>query len=313
MKHSVILLIIILFSFTGCIKVLNDDLKSEKTKLVVNGVISPDTIISLNVSHTFNIFDAEINENMPFIDNATVKFYQDGEYLFDLENQDTGYYTKNFYPQTGKQYSITVSAPDYDDVSAETKIPLAVKIVKFDTTTTFYYEYDTKYMKLNADLTYNDPPGEENYYMLTGQYHLFYEQGDINETVELDLTVPEGEAELFDNAYGSYLLWSDKLINGQEVTIHFSYLQWYMGYGNGKEPLNMTFTFYFKSVSKDYYFYLKTLSLYHETNNIDPFMEPVVIYSNIKNGYGIFGSYNMDSAVIEKEIVDGINKEGGRP
>ncbi len=311
MKYITLLVLPLLLTVSSCVKVLNDELKSEKIKLVVNGVLTPDSTLAVNISRTFNIFDDESVQNLPFVDDATVKFYQNGEYLFDLESQDTGYYVKNFYPQTGKKYFITVSATGYDDVSAETVVPDAVKIEKIDTSSTVYEEFGTKYLNLKADLTYNDPENEDNFYMLTGKYHLT-NGSDINYEDVLDLMVPEGEAELFDKSYGA-LLWTDKFTNGQEVTVHFTYYQWYLMKAAGKDNLNVTFTFYLKSLSKDYYIYLKSLNLYNENFGDDPFMEPVIIHSNVKNGYGIFGAFNTDSIVIVRELIPGNLKEGGRP
>lgn len=45
-------------------------------------------------------------------------------------------------------------------------------------------------------------------------------------------------------------------------------------------------------VSPAYYNYKETLALQSSINN-NPFAEPVSVYSNIRNGYGIFAGYRL--------------------
>lgn len=45
-------------------------------------------------------------------------------------------------------------------------------------------------------------------------------------------------------------------------------------------------------VSPAYYNYKETLAPQSSINN-NPFAEPVSVYSNIRNGYGIFAGYHM--------------------
>ena len=45
-----------------------------------------------------------------------------------------------------------------------------------------------------------------------------------------------------------------------------------------------------KSVSEDYFNYFNTVSLQSWTSG-DPFSEPVQVYSNVQDGFGIFAGY----------------------
>jgi len=51
------------------------------------------------------------------------------------------------------------------------------------------------------------------------------------------------------------------------------------------------------SVSEDYYKYNVTLAKYEQTQG-DPFAQPVQVYSNIENGFGIFGGYSSFSDTL---------------
>ena len=51
---------------------------------------------------------------------------------------------------------------------------------------------------------------------------------------------------------------------------------------------------YLKSVTKDYYWYQRSINNYYNSEG-NPFAEPVVIYTNITNGRGIFYGSSADS------------------
>jgi hypothetical protein len=53
---------------------------------------------------------------------------------------------------------------------------------------------------------------------------------------------------------------------------------------------------YLKSLEEDYYQYEKSKHLYYENGDgDDPFTEPVLIYSNVENGLGVFGGFSSDT------------------
>jgi hypothetical protein len=114
---------------------------------------------------------------------------------------------------------------------------------------------------------------------------------------------------LFDNSYGS-LLWSDKYTDGKDIEIRFVYYYSY-NYKKGIVANSdfIRFTFFLQSINQDYYTYLKSLNMYYESGGSeDPFSEPVVIFSNIENGYGIFGAYDTDT--VTTKIAIGNNRKG---
>lgn len=55
-----------------------------------------------------------------------------------------------------------------------------------------------------------------------------------------------------------------------------------------------------QAISSEFYHYLKSVELYRVTNS-DIFSEPVQIYSNVQNGWGIFGALSYDRHFVEYE------------
>lgn len=53
-----------------------------------------------------------------------------------------------------------------------------------------------------------------------------------------------------------------------------------------------------QAISPEFYHYLKSIELYRNTET-DAFSEPVQIYSNVQNGWGIFGALSYDRHFVE--------------
>jgi hypothetical protein len=227
-----------------------------------------------------------------------------------MENTKNGYYRhEGFFPQKGNEYKITASYDGYNTVEAKTGIPDEVPIISFDTSSVItYYEYGSD-MEIHANIKYKDPPDVKNFYLLDcrvrnkspeGEY-FWYDNG---------LWIPETSQMLFDNDYGD-ILWSDEYSDGKEVTLDVGFMNLYIDGRNITELDTSHFVFCFKSITQEYYTYLKSLNIYYETGGSDnPFIEPVVIYSNVNEGYGILGGYNQDTATFDFIYDNGMKKGG---
>ncbi len=299
-----------LIILSGCVKILNEDLTSKEKRLVLNAAVGSDSVFTVNLSHTFNIFADESANNLPFIDGATVKLYENGNFIVKLENTGNGYYRYDgFFPVMGKEYTVTASYGGYKTIEAKTSIPQKVPIASFDTTTvTQSYDYGNQII---ANIKYNDPPGVQNFYMLSCYVKNKSPEGEYV-WYKNDLWVSETSKLLFDNDNGD-ILWSDKYSDGKEVTLDIGFAFWYPEGRNTTETDTLKYIFQFKSITKEFYTYLKSLNVYYETGGADdPFVEPVVIYSNVDNGYGILGGYSQDTAGFTLINVYGDRKGGGK-
>ncbi len=301
---------------TGCVKILNDELKTKETKMVLNAAIAPDSVFTVNVSRTFNIFEDESADNLPFIDSANVLLYEDDQFLFQLQNTGYGFYKHpGFYPQIGKQYRVTVSHGAWHDIESIASIPPKVPIVSLDTSSVFnsdeYGNNETQYI---GEITYNDPPGVANYYQLSCVLYNYYNDSLVYVDPQSAVWPTDDNERFFDSQSGSSLLWSDKLTDGKQVTFKFIFLYAY-AYNKMARENKQTFKFEFhlKSITKNYFTYLKSLGVYWETGGSEnPFSEPVVIYSNVDNGYGILGAYSSDTISVSYTVSTG-GGEGGKP
>jgi len=308
-KLQIYIIVLALLPFFGCVKVLNEDLKAKETKLVLNALINPDSSLKINLSRTFNVFDDESSNNLPFVNHAKVSLYESNHYLFNLNSDGNGYYSKpDFFPLPHTQYQIKASVESYKNIEAQVVIPYKVPIISFDTSSlVFIDEYNQKFVQHKGEISYKDPEEENNYYQLICYIRAAYGPDGEKKWQEHSIYVEENSDILFDHSYGR-LLWNDKYTNGREVKFRFNYFDVYTYKKQTQEQDTLQFVFSLQSVDKDYYIYLKTLSLYQETSGgNDPFMEPVVIHSNVEDGYGILAGFQQDT--ITSALI--INQEYG--
>jgi hypothetical protein len=85
-------------------------------------------------------------------------------------------------------------------------------------------------------------------------------------------------------------LFNDLLFNGQNKALELEIpYENYSGIEVGYEWSYKTLSVrvYLHNISKSYYYYRNSLELYQSASG-NPFAQPVQVYSNIENGFGVF-------------------------
>jgi hypothetical protein len=104
------------------------------------------------------------------------------------------------------------------------------------------------------------------------------------------------ENEFFSSSKNNFLIFNDKLINGMEYELQ---LHRKLSDGIYYEPQKGEFTQYIielHSLTEDGYNYLKAVDLQSQSDGI--IKEPVLSYTNIENGVGIFTGYSASQKII---------------
>jgi hypothetical protein len=330
---------ILFISFSSCEKTIEFKGETSDPKLVVYSVITEDSIISiyLTASRPVTVFEDKVQR----IDNAEVNLYIDGAFAEKLNYKPSltshelyelsQYISESVTPEPGKIYSIEVSVPGYSTVSAQCQLPEIIPILNLDTVTVFISEYDYSYSSLETKLRFRDPPGVENYYRLVTRSKLGIYQGDksipySNEnpvrilhsyeyqaasTNDPLLVNREDENLIGDGIWNEYYIFSDELISGKEYDLSFAFQNYsYDNYG-GLDPAYYEFrinNIQLQSISRELYLYLKSTTA-HRAVMDDLFSEPVLVYSNVENGIGIFAAYSASNTQIKigEYPVEGVN------
>jgi hypothetical protein len=309
MRIQIIICVFLLIA--GCSRELDYKISDFDKKLVINGFMCPDSFFCVNVRKTTSILSNEVS----IIENADVYLYKNGLFLEHLEYSYQGNYISSIYrPIPGNEYSITVKAQGFNDVSAKDTVPQTVYISQGSRTSgnTFdeYGDPHIDYEILFLDLF------ERNYYEL-----FFIIQGFPNEYTSkywvdfmCDPVIPDpvlkadSELDLHPFTY----IFTDNLFNGQQYQLKIKFIS----AANGGEFLNP-----FAPTPRDQYAILRNTSyayynykkywLRHSYNKqvgnkaeVPFFMpligDPVAMYSNVEGGYGVFAAYNQSYYKFEK-------------
>lgn len=300
-RFGLLLFLFFLFNASSCEREVELDLNAPEDKLVLYSNFTPGSDITLQVGKSRSVINQDPEEFLP---GADVSLYEDDVFLEKLDFKvgtdalPPIYQSSQTEVKNGKKYRVEVSLDGFDDVTAESHIPIPSTIKDF-------YSFDlmvdkdsnpglVKYSyKVNAKI--NDVPNVTNYYHLIMYQVVFHEI--INDGM-LD-TIPTLELMNFDissntNDVVSYLnqgilVKDNPFSNGYQFdfNIEINPLRSYLGLA----------LFELRTVSEDYYlFYTSIARQQGITNTL--FAEPIFIYENVSNGYGIFAGYSNQVAAI---------------
>lgn len=311
----------------------SDELDS---KIVLYSNLNPDSIISCDIGLSYPVIRDNYSPHQ--IKDARVRLLIDGEFSEFLEYREppefnVGYgielnlskYKARQFPEADKIYSIEVELNGMGKVSGNGSLPRQVPIIRVDTQRLLINEYGYTYAKIETKLVFKDPEQSENFYRLNLRQISGFYPGDkylpYNSEIPVLVTsyplnwidsddpilFPKEEEGLFEATGGNeYLIFNDEKINGEEYELKFN-----LSF-EGMIPNSNYFEFFhyeiqLQSINKELYYYLKS-SGEQRYNDGNLFMEPVIVYSNIINGLGVFGTTNSSSSKIEfgDYPVDGI-------
>ena len=307
MRKLVILNIVFAFLLVGCEKTI--DFIGDKTDpiIVVNSIISPDSVIWVKVTKSLHISESG---NYPVVTNAEIDIFEDGNLVSSLTHKKDGIYSSDFFPLSGKDYEIKVITGN-TTVKAETNVPETVDISSLE-----LRKVREQGGNENIELTinFNDPGNVKDYYivpvLIIDEYVPENDGENIDTTVSYwaglssndpVLLATFGQDDAFDNSSNNdYNIFTDELINGKSYDLKVLTNTYAFDTNNeGEVERKLKFVVYFSSISEEYFYFLKSRNLNNWYKD-DPFSEPVPIYSNIKGGAGILGAYStsVDSTSI---------------
>ena len=194
MNKSIIILFLIITSFTSCVDVIEVDVPTAPPRLVIEASIDweKETLgnkqtIKLSLSSAY--FDTD---QIHIVKGAKVRVIQDSdktEFIFKDQN-DGNYTTASFTPILNQSYTLEVIYNNETYLAKETLTPV---VAISEITQSTENGFDDEAIEVNV--TFQDPEDEENYYL-----YKFQKEGDKF-------------AELFDD--------SDEFTNGNEMTFTY--------------------------------------------------------------------------------------------
>jgi len=298
--------------FNACQKDITIQIPTSDPKIVVNGLVYPDSNITVQVSRSLSVND---NSDYSVIKDATVSLLENDVAVATLsyDNTDEQYHS-TYHSKAGKTYTLKAIASGSPDVTATATVPSIIdapllSVVKKSETKANGpgNSYTVNSMEVTFQL--NEAPSDKDYYLIrvlvndsiTNDFIMYACMKSSDNILKQSNDFSTG-----DNCYGTFYL-TDALINGasHSFTLSFETNSFFSGGpggpgGPGGGPKTDAKKYYLSiaHVTKDYYNYIKSLEIYQQ-NAGNPFSEPTQVTSNITNGYGIFGGASYKTTLLK--------------
>ena len=292
-----ILLLAAVVLFSGCEKdAMNVKPLDVPSKLVAVSFISPqDTVLRVQLQKSQPTIGKYMTDEQRKVMDATVTISDAGSSVtltYD-PNHDV-YLTQphQWKVYAGKTYKLHVKTADGAVVSSSCTIPETTGIEITDVSTTYTMEPEyypgEEVRKYKLIYKWRDAPDVKNYYraMASREYWIKNYDGNVQKQAD-PLYLDHRDTGLYKD---------EKTLNGSITSDAFYY------YHVQRDEIEKQYNLHLLLVVGDRNYYL-----YHDAkhrqqqSNGNPFAEPVVMYSNIEGGLGVFAGYNQVEAVKQME------------
>jgi hypothetical protein len=263
--------------FSGCVKDAKVKIPKQNPFIVTHCYISPtDSIIVAKVYLSQPLYQtANANNDQP-VTNGKVEIQSNTQTKQLLYNSTLKQYqlkASEFNILPNSTYTLYISLPNGNNTSATTSIPAG-----YLAPTKLYLDSIIQqggWYQHRANLEFLDPPNEKNYYAITWGY---------KELKNTDTILSE-----VNNSFK--LLVNDSRFNGalnkETFNIYPSF-----------DTTFLSYRIYFLNTSYDYYEYFNSVNR-NANSSGNPFAEPALVYTNFKNGLGVFAGYTRVDANLK--------------
>ena len=270
------------------------DFPMVPSKLVANCEMNEDMTWRLQLSKSLSVLD---NAPIKFIDTAIVKVYEEGVLLETLSSAAfDGVYLGVSKPKPNLSYRIAVSGiKNYDSIFAEDVLPDKAYIDNIDITiidSSFFNDgyYSYGFMDVDFMITIEDDANQENFYGIRAYtIDTFYTDFDSSyfDLYRTYLSLNSSDPIIDDNSDWNQPLFKDNILNGQSIELVFN-----SSFYNYEPSIKVYWEL--MTYSKSAYLYKTSYNNYVNVRN-NPFAEPVQVYSNVVNGYGVLSGTSVTS------------------
>ncbi len=296
---------LVTLALCSCEVDVTDEFRNQQPLFVVSGQFVAGEVPRINLSKTITMTTLD---SLMLLDSALVEIDCDGQ-VYLLEGEGNGCYrNENLVPEPGDELSLHCSGEDLPAASIQSKIPELPVVRGID------FRVDENF-DFYLDLHFEDKASTDDYYEFylsgwrkeishrhlngelvsvdTSTVYQNYTVRMLDPVIEYKGSYNNYEAFDMDSPFGSHFLFSDVQISGRDHTLSVtSNLMWTY---NDSIPM-----LYVNLVKKDVHFYnFITTYMHYDPYPDQDFMQPVQVYSNIENGFGLL--------TAESRIVDTID------
>ncbi|MEM8907571.1 MAG: DUF4249 domain-containing protein [Bacteroidota bacterium] len=259
----------------------------HEAQMVLHTVITDvDTVFYAAVGQSVGILDNRDREEL-FLNDAEITFYEGEQKWFDLDlrsSEPGEFVLYNFEKRNlsqaiepGQTYTYTVKHPSFGEISASQTMPQPVPITETIIRDDHSVNEDGQRTD-QAEITFTDPGGSDHYYEIA----LLVKESLGTESFYNPIYTTTLDPNLSEGLDQSFLL-SDESFNGKEYKILLDFSPYWT------EGSDVAVYAVWRTVTRDYFLYTKSVSAQEAADDFAFFAEPVSLHTNINNGLGIFG------------------------
>lgn len=287
--HTVLVLILV-----ACEKEINFDLSDHQAKLVVNGHLFNDSLVSIDLSISGQITQSVAQ---PYINGVVELYDKDTNQILTLINNGNGrYYSSLYKTQANTVYFFKIKTNESDYWIREETPDSVFSEIK--DSSRFFFQGNEAYFQLKLHL--NDKSILKNFYEI--KVKRFYKEWNGIDTIKKEEWVDLNTQEfvLTESPISRYskkqLLFSDRYFNGQKVNLNVGMF----GLFNTPQQRTIHLQVYVSSLSLNAFNYYTSINEHLFFQN-DPFTQPSQITGNVPNAYGaITGRYLSVETIVFK-------------
>lgn len=291
------------------------ELEHNEPKLVIHAYLSPhDTLVKVYVTKSSPVFKEAVPRGEPIVVSNAVVVLADAAKEVVL-SYDSAHlvYSVNADEIGGIRPGVTYHLRVRDDkrsVEAETTVPPvppAIASYQLDTSYTSFGDFSGRRdTSLTVQFTWKDPPGPGNYYRVAGKALVLTDYREADQDGKPVIKRGRVTTPLqWNDTFGGSELQSDANSNGgvmQSPLGRISLRRPVFWSENGPESGGAvevrSITLGLLHTDEYYYRYHQSAQA-HDIAADNPFAEPVLLYSNVRGGLGVFGSYNSFSIDVK--------------
>lgn len=283
MKHCHVYLLFI-FLLVACTNEISINFDEFKPEIVVNCLFTESEYFNVEVLTTKVVNDT----SNCFVENALVSIYAlNSNESHNLPYLSEGFYADTtFFPVIGQAYKIEVNVQGFETLWAIDSLPAAPSVKINSLIKTSINLDKNEYIKVHdLNMTLADPPGINNYYRFVAYYRVpqKYPEENLFEVDNMWTNEP-----LIVTEIENQLIFCDQMFDGQTFDIDCKVTCPVL------DEVPLLFDIYIITLSQTFFDYEKKYYR-HKYAYPDVFfpVEPIMMPTNIANGYGVFAGYSI--------------------
>lgn len=290
-------------------------LDNNESKLVVHAYLSPhDTLLKVYVTQSIPVFKEEGPSGAyTVVTDAVVVLSDAGKEVVLPYDSAYSAYSVNADEiggiRAGATYRLRVK-DSKRSAEAETTVPSAPPAIasyQVDTSYSSFGDfYGRKDTSITVQFTWKDSPGIGNYYRVAGKSLILTDYQELDTAGKR--VIRRGRVTMplhWDGTFGGSEFQSDANSDGRvmqsplaRISLRRPVFLTENGAETGSVPEVKNITLNLLHTDEHYYRYHQS-ARDHDIAGDNPFAEPVLLYSNVRGGLGVFGSFNSFSIDIK--------------